>query len=226
MTPTICIGSYKAPDFLELNIRQCTAIFPDTPILVSDDLSSESEAIKALAERLGCAYAVTESRRGRCGGWIQALVNGLAFAEQESAEVMLLVDQRFVPSSPDFADTVLDPFKGNRVGALTFERPAEFMALRADIISPDEVLERYRLAMKHGRYHPDASIPEFAERLVTTLKKQHVEPVVEGQYLSHKDATSADFIALGGSKGVFGKFDCRSWAVIEGPAYVGRAETV
>lgn len=226
MTSAICIGSYKAPDFVELNIRQCTAIFPDAPILISDDLSSQSEAIKAIAERLGCAYAVTDSRRGRCGGWIQALVNGLAFAEQEDADVMLLIGQRFVPTTPDFVDTVLIPFRGSKIGAVSFERPAEFLALRADIVSPDEVLERYRVAMRLGRYHPDASIPEFSEHLVSTLKKIHVEVVGEGQYLSHKTATSADYIALAVPHGITGAFDCRPWAMIEGPEYVGRAETV
>lgn len=225
MTTAICIGSYKAPDFVELNACQCLKFFEDAPILISDDLSPQSEAIKAIADRLGCAYAVTDSRRGRCGGWIQALVNGLSFAEQESAEVLLLFGQRFVPSSLEFAD-ILDQFQSNRIGAVTFERPAEFMALRVGIVSPDEVLERYRIASRHGRYHPDASIPDFAEHLVTTLKKQHVEPVVEGQYLSHKTATSADYIALAAPHGITGTFDCRPWAVIEGPEYVGRAETV
>lgn len=226
MTTAICIGSYKAPDFAELNVCQCLKFFEDSPILISDDLSPKSKAIKAIAERLGCAYTVTDSRRGRCGGWIQALVNGLSFAEQESAEVLLLFGQRFVPSSPDFTDTVSIPFRGSKIGAVTFERPSEFMALRADMISPDEVLERYRVALRLGRYHPDASIPDFSEHIVTSLKKIHVEAVGEGQYLSHKTATSADYITLAVPHGITGTFDCRPWAVIEGPEYVGRAETV
>lgn len=226
MTTAICIGSYKAPDFVELNACQCLKFFEDAAILISDDLSPQSETIKAISDRLGCAYTVTDSRRGRCGGWIQALVNGLSFAEQESVEVLLLLGHRFVPASPEFVDTVLIPFRGSKIGAVSFERPAEFLALRVDLISPDEVLERYRVAMRHGRYHPDASIPDFAEHIVTTLKKIHVEAVGEGQYLSHKTATPADYIALASPHGITGAFDCRPWAMIEGPEYVGRAEAV
>jgi len=49
---SITIGAYRLVDFVRLNIAQCRLLFPDSPILISDDLSEESPKMEALAEEI------------------------------------------------------------------------------------------------------------------------------------------------------------------------------
>ena len=49
MHTAITIGSYRLADFVRLNAAACRRLWPDSPILISDDRSQDSPAIEAVA---------------------------------------------------------------------------------------------------------------------------------------------------------------------------------
>ncbi len=100
MTFAIVIGSYDLPQFVELQLRSLPKIFPDSPILVSDDLSQHSAEIRDIAARFDAYYHCSNTHRGHFAGDCQDAVNGLAFAEEHKTDLMLKISQRFVLCLP------------------------------------------------------------------------------------------------------------------------------
>lgn len=94
----LTIGSYRMPDFVELNIVMSRLVYgPSIPILVSDDQSSESGKIEAVAAKHGCHYLCTTGRMAHCGGDIQHFINAAEFARQEERPFAIKHSCRFIP---------------------------------------------------------------------------------------------------------------------------------
>jgi len=100
MTFAIVIGSYDMPQFVELQLRSLPKIFPDSPILVSDDLSQQSAEIRDIAARFDAFYVCSNTHRGHFAGDCQDAVHGLAFAEEQKTDLLLKISQRFILCAP------------------------------------------------------------------------------------------------------------------------------
>lgn len=95
------IGSFDMPQFVELQIRALRHVFgAGVPILVSDDISQHSVEVRDVAAELSVHHIVSETHRSHFCGDCQAVVNGLAFAECEKADVLVKVSQRLVLCDP------------------------------------------------------------------------------------------------------------------------------
>src|SRR6266576_2881764 len=90
-----------APTTAAAQIRSLRHVFgADTPILVSDDLNLHSGEVREIAAEFGVHHIVSDTHRSHFCGDAQAIVNGLAFAECEKADVLVKVSQRFVLCEP------------------------------------------------------------------------------------------------------------------------------
>ncbi len=100
MTFSIVIGSFQMKQFIELQLRSLPKLFPDSPILVSDDISQESSEIRDIAARFDAFYHCSSTHRGHFAADLQHAVNGLAFAEEQGTDLLLKISQRFVLCQP------------------------------------------------------------------------------------------------------------------------------
>lgn len=101
MTFAITVGSYCLPHFITLQIHSLRKVFGESvDILISDDHSSETNAIMAIAEQHGCHFCTSSARRGHFAGDIAAVVNSLGFAKQCNADVAVKISQRMLLASP------------------------------------------------------------------------------------------------------------------------------
>jgi hypothetical protein len=172
-----CIGSYGLPHFVELNIRWLRRIFGDeTPILVSDDKSGTSGAIQEIAERYECHYYVGDVRRGHFAGDLQSLINALAFARQEGAEIAVKISQRLIITHPKIEEIVSCYFEKPDMAVALPGRPAQktiiggggfayfpfltdVVFVRASALDPDELRRKYEGRLLSKFYHD--SLVEF-----------------------------------------------------------------
>jgi hypothetical protein len=171
MNVAIALGTYRFTDFVRLNLLQLQRIWPDSPILISDDKSDQSDDIKKLAEEFGCAFSGSTIRRGHFAGDIQSAVNGLSFAEQVGADIMLKLSQRLIPVLPKFREFIEQPFEDQRIRIVVPGRISssqirlpqskffsgmgiltDVYAIRVGSISPQQFLNNYLDGMKFGRF--------------------------------------------------------------------------
>lgn len=164
MKVAITIGSFLMRDFVELNLRQCRKLFPESPILVSDDQSARSDEIAELTGRLGGTYIGANSRRGHFAGDFMAILNSLSFAQAHECELAVKVSQRFILRSEAARNLLLSPFEMNATqsyglpGRMTVEtvRPGgnfgftmmpvltDLMVFRVSACDPVSMAEEYK----------------------------------------------------------------------------------
>lgn len=251
----IVIGSYKAPDFIRLNIKACRRVFgDDCPILVSDDHSGSSGEIEGISDEEGCHFAGSSQRRSHCSGDWQAFINGAVFGRQTGAEICLKLSQRFVPVDSRFRDLILEPFTDSNV-AITYApqmskkhlaRPGiglysqfkmltDCLAWRTSEIDPDMLLRVYVERQKTG--HKLSAVPECAWAQIVDeqfngravgVEKLSNPDLYEGKcYLRKASATQGEYIRLAQELGIDGgNFDLREWNSQEGVNYLVRPVVV
>ena len=163
MNVSICIGSYRLPAFVELNIRACRAVFgSDVPISVSDSASPESGKVLAVTERLQTEYTHGVGRRSHFNGDMLACVQALEFGQETGADIALKISQRFVPASIGFKAVLETVFSNPTVAVAVPGRPVvsprfrpkgafysrfpiltDVIAIRAGAVEPAEVWRQY-----------------------------------------------------------------------------------
>lgn len=250
MTIAITIGAYRLTQFIELNIRQCRAVFgEEAPIIVSDDASLESPQIKALAERLGCAYSCPEKRRSHCSGDFQAFINGAVLARQIGADVVVKLSQRFIPLS-GFKELILDPFNDPSVKVVvpgqpklhTFARSSarffnkftilsDCVAWRVEDLPAERLMEIYRERVAKAEKPADQFIEVAWGHICTEIFPHNHRAVEElanpqiGQpkkYLRKAQTPPHEYANLAASHGIRGDFPLGEWIHIEGrDTYLG-----
>jgi len=163
-SPAITIGSYALPSFVRLNIRACRVLWPDAPILVSDDKSASSGEIEEIADEEGASYIGSSARMSHCTGDLQSILNALAFAEGHG-RIALKVSQRLIPASMEFRqayeEVMSDPAvwfaHPGQIGENTVCRPSakffarftkltDVIAARPERINRAELVEYYKEA--------------------------------------------------------------------------------
>lgn len=254
MIYAICIGAYKLTQFVELCVLRCRRVFGDVPILISDDLSINSPAIKALAEKHDCDYVVGPSQRSHFSGDMQAFVNLLKFMDELQVDVGLKLSQRFIPVLPRFKETMDETFSDSNIqlclpGQMAkrqIARPRCFfygkfgilsdcLALRRGAITPEELLECYRARCKPGQKSSDSFAEttwghllatKFADRHRIMQEWTHHKPFESKIYLRKSQATEPEYAQVAAMEGVKGYWDVREWGQIEGKEYQSKPTVV
>lgn len=156
------IGSYCLHDFVRLGICQLKKLSTESPILVTDDASKESESIKRTVESYGCVYRGNRVRKGHFANDFQAIVNSLVFSEAAGVDVAVKISQRFVLRKPDAIDVIQKTFEDSNIMMATPGRPAvtgggkaqrgfgafsiltDIVCIRVGSISAEQLLVMYR----------------------------------------------------------------------------------
>lgn len=187
MNIAVVLGTFSLVNFVRLNLFRISELFPDSPCLVCDDHSSNSDQIKVLAEEFGCAFCGSSIQRGHFAGDIQAIVSGLSYAEQEDADILLKLSQRLVPVLPAFREYIETPFANERINIVVpgkisasqinypnskfysgFGILTDVMAIRVGSITPEQLLKKYTDNFKYGRFSPNVLVEVFFGQLLAT----------------------------------------------------------
>lgn len=237
--PVIVIGAYGMPSFVHLNLEMCSRIFPDSPILVSDDLSPWSWEIESLAEEYGAAYQCSTRRRTHCSGDWQAFVNGSAFGIAQERWVLKL-SQRFVPRLPEFREKILSERKDHqavlpgriqehqiaRPGArfyLCFGHLTDCVLFDPRVFTPAVLKAAYDKGMtstnKGDKFSELAWARLMSEHRIHRVDWLANQPPQQKLYLRKASASEAEYQDLAKSVNVGGSFDIREWKQIEGANY-------
>ncbi len=251
MNIAIALGTYKLYDFVKLNLLQLQKIFPDSPIIISDDKSERSEDIKKLAEEMGCAFVESRVRRGHFAGDIQSAVAGLSYAEEVGADIMLKIGQRLVPVLPQFRDFIEKPFEDPKVnivvpgrisaGQIRLPQSKFFgsfgvlscvFAIRVGSISAQEFLRRYTANFKYGRFAAQNLVEVFIGELLAThfAGASHIsmdlanhKPMTPMVFLRKAQADPNAYQAIASMHGLSGgHYPCDEYGVLEGRNYLSR----
>lgn len=247
MTFAITIGSYRLPQFVELCALRCRRLFgPETPILISDDLSDRSHQIRNIADRLGCGYVVGEGRHSHFGGDMQAVLNSIVWGS--GYDVAIKLSQRFIPVMPAFKDSLelamADPsiqlaFPGQmdlrqiarpqaafygRFGILT-----DAIAIRTGALSSDELLSLYLARVRNPKARSDSFIETtFGHLIATRFNGAHAiikewtnhEPFKPKVYLRKSQSNTTEYVKVAAMEDLKGDWDLREWIQIEKSNYM------
>lgn len=256
MTYSIAIGAYKLPQFVELCIKRCRTLFgPDVPILVSDDFSDRSTAIRAIANAHECDYDCPAKRRSHFSGDMQVFINALKFCEELETDAVVKISQRFIPVLPAFKDAMDTAFANGDVQVCLpgqihrrqiARREAMFyskfgiltdvLAIRRGAITPKELIDCYRKRCHPGS-RPSDSFAEttwgclLAERFGGRRHRilpewTNHQPNQPKVYLRKSQAKETDYGQIGAMEGMAGHWDLREWRLIEMRGYKPKPDVV
>jgi len=255
VTLAFTISSYRLCDFVHLGLKQLRKLTPESPILVSDDVSPESRGIASHASQHCAQYLPTRIRKGHFSGDFQSLVNALVFAESQGADVAVKVSQRFIFRKPESIDVIRKTFsdpnimvatpgqmsyvnghasKASRSFAL-FSILSDVVMIRVGSISAQELLEMYRHRLRTETVQWAAFIEAAVDDLHSrkfpgrTAKIQELTNPVDPAdpiYLRRHQHSSEDYKNLGSEHGIGGAFDCREWGAIELRRYLCKPRVV
>lgn len=242
MNIAVSLATYKLAPFVRLNLAQLKVIIPDAAVLVSDDRSDQTEEIDAISAEYDSAFVTSNARRGHCGGKIQAVVSGLSFAQQEGADILLVLNQRLVPVLPVFREYIEGPFSDPKVNivvpgratASQLKLPAskyfsglgiltDVLAIRVGSITPADFLKAYQDGFKWGSMYIGLLPEPFLGKLLGTHFQDRIyvssslgdAKVANPAFLRREQSKPKDYQALASQHGFTGEFDCRDWLEIE-----------
>lgn len=97
----VVIGTYGTPHFVHLHLESLRRNEPNIAgVLVHDDCSIHGNAIRMLCKTYGVEFATTAQRVGSFFGDMQAIAEGLRFAQRNKADVLVKFSRRFLPLLP------------------------------------------------------------------------------------------------------------------------------
>jgi hypothetical protein len=190
----IGIGGYRLKGFILLNIRACRDVFgQDVPVLVSDDHSQESSAIRQIAAEEGCHYIVSDKRRSHFAGDVAALMNSIEFGDQMGCDVSIKISQRVIPCKgfkEAAGEAFADPDVHMAVPAQlpvatiarhqtkfysTFSLLSDVVAIRRGAISAQELMDVYRDRIAN----PKSKLDSLVEATVDSMRQNHKTALVK-----------------------------------------------
>lgn len=242
MTPAITIGSYAMPQFVALNLAWCRRLWPEAPLLVSDDLSIKSHEVREVALKAGAAYSVSSSRRSHSMGDVQAFHHAAAFG-QKSGRWALKLSQRFIPldgfqheltrSATDSLHEGAVAFLPGRIHSRTMARGGlpygAFGMLTDCVLFNPAVITPEVIWYAHERGYEGHRNNLYAELVWGRITGDHPGKVFPLDwlanwrrpfiYLRKASCNAQDYLDAAGVVGVKGMWDTREWNRIEGKDY-------
>lgn len=252
----VTIGSYNAPAFLLLSVIKLRQIFGrDVPILISDDLSSESSDIRSWADDSGLGYICSPSRRGHFCGDLCAMVHGQVFAESCGCDVSLKLSQKFIVLHPDFRVAMERAFEDPVVQVATPGRPllqqlarpgarfyarfgllTDVIAIRSGAITGQEIRDIYADQFENAKTHTDSLIEVTVDRMISTRfpgpasvllpEWTNHTPFKPKLYLRKSQSVRDEYVRAAAEVGMESDFDLREWLQIEKNNYLCRPSCV
>lgn len=246
------IGCYALTDFIRLGVKQIKKLSPESPILLSDDRSHESENIKQIAEDNGCAYVCTRVRHSHFGGDLQAIANSIAFAEANKADIAIKSSQRFIFRKPEAIEIIRKTFTDPNILLASPGRPkvaaqaapsaqgfskfallTDLVMFRVGAISAEDLLEAYRQKIKTENLPWSTFIESFIHGLhVNTFPGKSImvdeftNPTQDPIYLRRYQSTEMQYRQLANENGFGGMFPLGEFAQLEGKNYICKAPVV
>jgi hypothetical protein len=98
-TPTMgmVIGTYGAIPYIHLHLALRSLLYPELPMLVHDDCSPDSEALRELCQTYEADFCTPHSRVGHYAGDLKAFARGLEWASERRLDFAAKFSRRFVP---------------------------------------------------------------------------------------------------------------------------------
>lgn len=199
--------------------------------------------MERLAEELECDYICPDKRRSHFSGDFQSFINGLVFALEIGADIVLKLSQRCIPVLPEFRTAMerafeddrcmvvlpgqLNPQQIARPGARFYRKfglLTDIVAMRSDAISPEELLRVYR---ERNRGKPAESFSETTWGFLLEQKFgghrhrlldewTHHQPGKPKLYLRKSQSSASDYQQVALMEGLKEfNFDLREWIQIE-----------
>lgn len=249
-TFAISIGAFALTNFVELNVVMCKKVFPDAPILISDGRSPQSEKMEEIAARHDCWYIGEKINRGHFHGDCANTVNGLGFAREMGADILLKINQRIIIchefvrqmvesvfAHPHIAVALpgrLDPHQlrtPQQKWYSTFPVVCDCIFMRVSEVDPQEWIDAYQQQWKSNPERHQSYLEIYWLNLLNSKFKNRYAML---HCLSRHDVrwptcflrktmnTGADFWALARDNGLghLRNFDCREWREIRGSNYM------
>lgn len=235
------------PQFVELCIKRCRRIFGDqVPILVSDDLSSQSDSIKKLADDLGCGYVVGDGRISHFGGDMQAVLNAITWGSDSDA--CIKISQRLIPVLPAFVDSLNAAFSNPKINVVLpgqlesrqiartqasfysrFGILTDVIAIRTNSLSTKELLDIYTERLLRPKARSDCFVETtFGWLLANKFKDAHHIipewtnhiPFKPKAFLRKSQSNYNEYQKVAQMENVSGDWDLREWGIIEKSFYM------
>lgn len=242
------IGAYRLVDFIKLSSKQIKRLSPDSPILISDDPSKESNYIKQVADETGSMYRGARQRRGHFAADFQSFINALVFAESNGCDIAIKASQRFIFRKPESIDIIRKTFSDPNIMVATPGRPtvttsyapstngfaafgtlSDVVAIRVGSITAEQLLHRYRARIIREQV-PWAS---FIECLIDELHAnvfpgrtvklaEWTNPTADPIYLRRYQSNERQYRDLALTHGFNGQFPLHEWAQLEQQDYFAK----
>lgn len=239
------IGAYRLTDFVRLGVKQIQRLSPDSPILISDDRSEESEHMGRIADEHGVNYKCSKIRRGHFSADFQSMVSSLAFAQSAGADVAVKISQRTILRKPEAIDVIQKVFADSNICAATPGRPekiiggraahgfkafsilSDIVMIRVGCMSAQDLLVMYRERLLRERL-PWSSFIECAVDDLHNRKfpgrtakiEELTNPTPDPIYLRRYQATERDYRELAITHGINGRYPCEEWGALERNKYL------
>jgi len=229
-----CIGSAGYPHFTDLNVCLLRSCFGgDVPIVIRDDRSVESAKIEQVAATRDCYYACTDVPLGHFAGDVQAFIDALVLADNESADVAIKLSQRACVAHPDLKGIIEGYFQRNpEIAVLMAGRPnphltkeghknfarfpilTDIVFMRRGAISPEDIKLGYEDGVRNSTKYHDSFVEVFWDRLRNGRLAGKVLPIPEltdhrnGQprlYLRRYQCNEHEYISRATALGITGE---------------------
>jgi len=93
----IVIGTFAAVPYIHLHLEARRRLYPHVPCLVHDDCSPVQERLLELCRQYGAIFAANTTRFPPTLGDLSALYDGLLWADEIGAGILVKFSRRFVP---------------------------------------------------------------------------------------------------------------------------------
>lgn len=238
------------PDFVSLQLASLNAITLNTEIIVVDDYSPpHSHAIGRQVERYGQHYIRSDQRMGHFKGDANVFIQGLAFARDIDADILIKVSQRLILCDRKAIEVLTAPFADPSVVIALPPTPPEssllpggrfyrtlpvltdVVAIRVKDLGPEEFTNRYR-AKFTGETARTSALIEYLFQDLKAHKKTVEVPALASHidlpriYLRKSQDRQDAYREFAATLGLSGAYDCREWKEIHGPDYQPRPSIV
>jgi hypothetical protein len=171
----LVISTYGAAPYVELALAVRRKLYNDIPVLVHDDASPDSNALRNLCDKYGATFQTNSSRLGHEMGDLSGIVGGLHWARSTGVELLVKMSRRFVPvvewvrALQDLAVTTQFATFGRECPRFNLPLRTECFAMAVEPWSTPEILDEMAAYMLQNR------ISIYVERYVCSYAQRAYE---------------------------------------------------
>ena len=114
----LVIGTFAAVPYIHLQLETARRFYPDVPILIHDDSSKASPALKVLCEKYGTDFASSPTRNKHFMGDLSVFIAGLEWAGKKKIRHLLKLSRRWIWKQ-DFTASLLAAFNRSTAPAVS-----------------------------------------------------------------------------------------------------------